>query len=123
MRAGALAAIAGSCMRWMLPWAWALIVSGALAYAADQALGHRLVEQPASALSLTEAVFRPPGGVGLRWVVLMSTDEQGGAQSSITCLAPADRVSDDALQLAEEDLDSVARGVCLWAAIERWTET
>jgi hypothetical protein len=89
-----------------------LIVSGTFAYAADQALGHYFVVEPvASNLSTSEPVPRAPVDAGFRWVVLSSTDMED-AQSSITCLAPADRVSGDVLKLAAEDLDRVARGLC-----------
>ncbi len=122
MRAGALAASAASCARWVLPWASVLVLSGTIAYAADQALAHSVVELPASNGSPTEPVPRAPADAGFRWVVLLSTDIEG-AQRSLTCLAPADRVSGDVLKLAPEDLDPVARGLCTWALIDPWPGT
>lgn len=92
--------------RWLLPWASMLIVSGSLAYAANEALTRDLQEEAASPV-----VVITPVAAALRWVTIEFTDP-GGTPRSMSCLASADNVSADVQHVDRADFGARVTELC-----------
>jgi hypothetical protein len=100
-------------VQWLLPWVGTLALSGALAFAAEQALVRGVIDQPALAgmvaapgpetLSAMTSSVAPTDG-NYRWVLLSAVDAQG-TSTRLTCLIAANRVAADALDLSREDME------------------
>jgi hypothetical protein len=138
-----VAGIAAHAGRWLMPWACVLVLSGAMANAAEQALVRILPDQSTPAglpavpdlscdtrsggpttvglntrLSSEPQIkpcFEPLAGDGSRWVSVESI-ETSGSPTRVTCLTSADRVSTNVLYVRSQELGVVASQVCsqLW---------
>ncbi|MBV9357519.1 MAG: hypothetical protein JO023_18560 [Chloroflexi bacterium] len=91
--------------RRVLPWAGLFLLTGTLAHAADQALGHASLDESAIYASV-------PAEASMRWILLSSGDEQGQLRSA-TCLMPVDRVAADVLDVPSVDFDTTVGELCL----------
>jgi hypothetical protein len=104
--------------RWLLPWACVLMLSGAIAHAAEQALSTTtlLVEPRVERVPDGLAPARAPAPAGSHWVTIASVDAQG-MPSSITCLTRVELMSADVIGVPLEGLDLLVSQLC--SAISR----
>jgi hypothetical protein len=117
-RTRVLAGMAKQTALWLLPWACVLVVSGTVAFAAEQAAEQTLLDRSApleiadasnlsGAFISTEAT-RMPAVAGAQWVLLSSANPESG----VSCLTTKDRVSADMLHMHPEDLDRLVAELC-----------
>lgn len=103
---------------WLLPWACVLVVSGTVAFAAEQAAEQTLLDRsaqleiadassPSGALNSSEATGMP-AVAGAHWVLLSTANPE----ARVSCLTTTDRLSADMLHVHPEDLDRLAAEVC-----------
>jgi hypothetical protein len=117
-RTRVLARMAKQTGLWLLPWACVLVVSGTVAFAAEQAAERTSLDRSAR---LETAIASSAGGAlaameptdmtavaGSHWVLLWSENPE----TRVSCLTTKDRVSADMLHVHPEDLDRLAAEVC-----------
>jgi hypothetical protein len=94
--------------RWALPWVLPLVVSSAIAYAAEQGLGGALSatgsEESATTSVVPSTELNAHMEVGFQWVILSPVDN-GGTARRFACLARADMFAADSIQLSVQELD------------------
>ncbi len=103
---------------WLLPWACVLVVSGAVAFASEQAAERTSLDRSAqleivdastaSGALITSEATGVPAVAGSQWVLLSS----GNPETRVSCLTSKDRVSADMLYVHPEDLDGLAAVLC-----------
>jgi hypothetical protein len=97
-------------MRWLLPWLSVLLVSSAIAYAADRGLEGVLRDIPTQAPLASPTTAPPePGSV---WV-LVEVRSDDGAYNSFNCLADSSQVTTDVIQVRAPELRNLVTALCI----------
>jgi hypothetical protein len=96
-------------MRWLLPWLSVMLVSSAIAYAADRGLEGVLRDIPARAPPAVQTTATsPPGFV---WV-LVEIRSDDGAYNSLDCLMHASNVTSDVMEVRAPELKTLVAELC-----------
>jgi hypothetical protein len=92
-------------LRWWLPWILTMLVSSALAYAAEAGLEHAAAQPPAPPIARVAA---PPGV----WIRITSTSAEG-KRSTVRCRVQPGLTDVDELSVEPRQLDELVRSMCL----------
>ena len=103
--------------RWLLPWIGALLISSFVAYAADGGLRRVLVE-PSTMLAPGHPITGDSSVTMLRGIRIEILDHDGKPVTHLTCLADAEAVTSESIQISNNhfDVGLYLRSLCVTPA-------